>query len=124
MRTITISDVTMKQPADQGGFALSFREKIEFAKLLDRLNVDVIEVSAIANRRVDTLLIKSIASAVREAAVAVPLALILSRRTAMPVLWMFTAVQALEIIKCTVGGVLVGQGRWIRDLTSYADRAQ
>ena len=57
-------------------------------------------------------------------AVAVPLALILSRRTAMPVLWMFTAVQALEIIKCTVGGVLVGQGRWIRDLTSYADRAQ
>ena len=75
MRTITISDVTMKQPADQGGFALSFREKIEFAKLLDRLHVDVIEVSAIANRRVDTLLIKSTASAVREAAVAVPLAL-------------------------------------------------
>ena len=75
MRTITISDVTMKQPAEQGGFALSFREKIEFAKLLDRLHVDVIEVSAIANRRVDTLLIKSIASAVQEAAVAVPLAL-------------------------------------------------
>ena len=33
MKQIRISDVNMKQSA--GGFALSFREKIELAKLLD-----------------------------------------------------------------------------------------
>jgi 2-isopropylmalate synthase len=75
MRNIQISDITMKQPADAGGFALSFREKLEFAKLLDRLRVDVIEVSPIVNRRVDTLLIKSLASAVRDSVIAVPLSL-------------------------------------------------
>ena len=37
MKQIRISDVTMKQSA--GGFALSFREKIELAKLLDTLGV-------------------------------------------------------------------------------------
>jgi hypothetical protein len=35
MRKIRISDVTMKQAAE--GFSLSFREKIELSKLLDRL---------------------------------------------------------------------------------------
>ena len=35
MNNIRISDVTMKQVAE--GFSLSFKEKIELAKLLDRL---------------------------------------------------------------------------------------
>ena len=45
MRSIKISDVTMKQ----GGkaFTLSFREKIELAKLLDSLGVDVIELEGV-----------------------------------------------------------------------------
>lgn len=75
MRSISISDVTMTQPVAAGGFSLSFREKIELAKLLDRLGVPVIETAPIANRRTDSLLIKSIASAVRFSAVAVPLSL-------------------------------------------------
>ena len=73
MRNIRISDVTMKVPPESGGFSLSFREKIELAKLLDRLGVDVIEVSRIANRRIDTLLVKSLASAVRDSVIALPL---------------------------------------------------
>lgn len=75
MRKIQISDITMKQAPESGGFALSFREKIELAKLLDRLGVDVIEVSPIANRKIDTLLIKSLASAVKDSVIAVPLSL-------------------------------------------------
>ena len=73
MRKIRISDVTMKQTAE--GFSLSFREKIELAKLLDRLGTDVIELEGIANPRVDTLRIKSIAAAVETGIVAVPVQL-------------------------------------------------
>ena len=75
MRNIAISDITMKQPAEAGGFALSFREKIETAKLLDRLGVPVIEAAPIVNRRTDSLLIKSLASAVKNSVIAVPLSL-------------------------------------------------
>ncbi len=73
MRKIKISDMTMKQVAE--GFALSFKEKIELAKLLDRLGVDVIELEGIENARVDSLRIKSVAAAVTESIVAVPVQL-------------------------------------------------
>ena len=73
MRNIRISDITMKVPPEAGGFSLSFREKIELAKLLDKLGVDVIEVSRIVNRRIDTLLVKSLASAVHDSVLALPL---------------------------------------------------
>ena len=72
MRSISISDVTMKQSSPEGGFSLSFREKIELAKLLDRLNVSVIETAALENVRTDSLLIKSLASAVKNSTLAVP----------------------------------------------------
>ena len=73
MRNIKISDITMKVPPEAGGFSLSFREKIELAKLLDKLGVDVIEVSRIVNRRIDTLLVKSLASGVHDSVLALPL---------------------------------------------------
>ena len=47
MRTIALSDMTLKT---SGGLALSFKEKIELAKLLDRLNVTSIELAPIENR--------------------------------------------------------------------------
>ena len=73
MKQIRISDITMKQAAE--GFALSFKEKIELAKLLDRLGTSVIELEGIHNARVDALRIKSIAAAVKESVVAVPVEL-------------------------------------------------
>ena len=75
MRNIRISDVTMKQSGKSAGFTLSFREKIELAKLLDRLEVSVIELHPIENLKIDSLLIKSIASAVKNSVVAVPVSL-------------------------------------------------
>ncbi len=75
MRNIKISDVTMKQSGKSAGFTLSFREKIELAKLLDRLEVSVIELHPIENLKIDSLLIKSIAAAVKNAIVAVPVSL-------------------------------------------------
>ena len=73
MNMIRISDVTMKQTAE--GFGLSFKEKIELAKLLDKLSVSVIELEGIAGSRTDVLRIKSIATAVEGSTVAVPVAL-------------------------------------------------
>ena len=72
MRSIRLSDVTMKNSGAQGEFSLSFREKIELSKQLDRLGVSAIECTPIVSARVDSLLIKSIASAVRDSAVCVP----------------------------------------------------
>ena len=73
MKTIKLSDVTMKQVAD--GFSLSFKEKIELAKLLDKLGVNVIELEGIENARIDSLRIKSIAAAVANSVIAVPVPL-------------------------------------------------
>ncbi len=73
MNMIKLSDVTMKQVAD--GFSLSFKEKIELAKLLDKLGVSVIELEGIENARIDSLRIKSIATAVANSVIAVPVQL-------------------------------------------------
>ena len=73
MKQIKISDVTMKHMTD--GAALSFREKIELAKLLDSLGTSVIELEGVGNSRTDALRVKSIAAAVKNSVVAVPVAL-------------------------------------------------
>ena len=73
MKQIRISDATMKQIFE--GFRLSFKEKIEFSKLLDKLGVDIIELEGISNARIDSLQIKSIAAAVNDSAIAVPVEL-------------------------------------------------
>ena len=73
MNAIKLSDVSMKQVAD--GFNLSFKEKIELAKLLDRLGVSVIELEGVQNARIDSLRIKSISAAVENSVIAAPVQL-------------------------------------------------
>ena len=72
MQNVYLSDITMMLADSSAGFSLSFREKIELAKLLDRLNLSTIELGPIQNRKIDSLLIKSVAAAVKHSAVAVP----------------------------------------------------
>ena len=74
MKQIIISDATMKQECEE--LRLTFKEKIELAKLLDKLGVDLIELDAIKNPRIDSLLIKSIVAAVNDSRVAVPVELL------------------------------------------------
>ena len=71
MEEVKISDVTMKAL----GGELSFKEKIELAKLLDRLGASVIELEGIESAKVDALRVKSVATAVKDSVVAVPVAL-------------------------------------------------
>ena len=61
MRNIILSDVTIKTCAEAGSQQLTFKEKLETARLLDGLSVPVIELPKIAHERADSLLIKSIA---------------------------------------------------------------
>ena len=72
MNNIRISDVTMKQAGD---ICLSFKEKIELSKLLDKLGVSVIELEPIEQAKIDSLRIKSVAAAVTGSILAVPVSL-------------------------------------------------
>lgn len=73
MNKIRISDITMKQTG--ANFSLSFKEKIELSKLLDKLGVDLIELEPIDQPKIDSLRIKSVAAAVKDSTIAVPVGL-------------------------------------------------
>ncbi|MBO4365287.1 MAG: hypothetical protein J5804_03225 [Eggerthellaceae bacterium] len=72
MREVRVSDVTMRRAAFSKEFALSFKEKLEMAKLLDQLGVSAIEVEGIEHPKADSLRIKSIASLVKNSVLTVP----------------------------------------------------
>lgn len=71
MERLSIADVTLKEVSKSNDYSLSFREKIEIAKLLDKINVSVIELPEIEKEKSDVLLIKSIASCVKNSTLAV-----------------------------------------------------
>ena len=72
MNQISISDVTMKKTGRTEDFTLSFKEKIDLARVLDRLNVSVIETNPIEHPQIDSLLLKSLSTAVQHSTIAVP----------------------------------------------------
>lgn len=74
MRQLVISDATMKQTFED--MQLNFKEKIELAKLLDKLGANIIELDGIKDPRVDSLLIKSIVAAIKNSRIAVPVELL------------------------------------------------
>ncbi len=71
MKQVRISDVTLREGTTHKGATLSFKEKIEIAKLLDRIGVDVIEMAAIENVATDTLLLKTLSSLLKNSCLAV-----------------------------------------------------
>ncbi len=64
MKTIEISDVTLRLGEGSRASALSFKERVEIARTLDRLGVDQIELPALRGGRGDALNSKTIATAV------------------------------------------------------------
>ena len=65
MKHIRIADTTLCQ----GNY--TFKEKIEIARQLEKLGVDVIELPAITEVRSDTLLVRTMASFVKNATLSV-----------------------------------------------------
>ena len=68
---VHVSDCTMLAAEDH--YELSFREKIELCRLIDKLGVSAIDLCPIRQKKTDRLLIKSISSAVKNASIAVPI---------------------------------------------------
>ena len=60
MNKIKISDRTIFLKSQSNEATLSFKEKVEIARLLESANVDVVEFPAIKKKKTDTLLLKTI----------------------------------------------------------------
>ena len=64
MRTLKFIDMTLRQAAVLRGRELSFKEKLEIARSLDRLRADTIELAPISGSKADQLANRTIASMV------------------------------------------------------------
>ncbi len=69
MQKIRITDTTLRSREENGESSYSFREKIEIAKTLDRIGVDVIEMPPFTASRADVLLLHTVLPVVKNAAV-------------------------------------------------------
>ena len=73
MKNLIISDMTLKKAACS--YDLSFKEKIEIAKLLDKLCVSVIELAPVSGSKVDDVLVRTICSCMKNSTVSIPVSL-------------------------------------------------
>ncbi len=71
MRTIRITDITVRD-WEKKGMPLSFKEKVEMTKVMDRLNYSCIELPQLSDSKGDELLVKTIAGSVKMSEVALP----------------------------------------------------
>lgn len=78
-RIVSFSDVTIRN----SGKDLSFREKIELAKILDSAGVSAVEIPEMTNGKQDMLLLKSIASSLKGASLVVPAGIFTERNAAL-----------------------------------------
>ena len=72
---IKISDITLRETAQRETNVLSFKEKTEVAKQLDKLNVDVIETAPITNGKSDVLFLHTISPIVKNSIISCPVEL-------------------------------------------------
>ena len=72
MKRIQIADVTLHEEAKSMHFSLSFKEKIELAKELDKMGVDVIETGTIGDSKSEALLVRTISTLVKKSTVSCP----------------------------------------------------
>ena len=72
MEQVRITDMTLRELDNAPELSLSFKEKLEIAKCLDKMQPDVLELPALKNLTTDALLTRTIASTVRTCAVSVP----------------------------------------------------
>ena len=73
MRQIKITDITLREQAKKPEANLSFKEKIEIAKHLDKMNIDVIDTPPIVNEKTDTLLLRTMSSFIKNSTLSVPI---------------------------------------------------
>ena len=72
MRTINVTDITLKKLSEDRAISLLFREKSAIANCADALGVNAVELPAVKNLREDTIIYKTIAQNVQNATLAIP----------------------------------------------------
>ena len=72
MTRVRLTDITLRENAKAEENTLSFKEMIEISKILDRLHLDTITLAPIVNVKVDSLLVRIIASAVKNSTLSIP----------------------------------------------------
>jgi len=75
MIDITISDISLRESEQIHAARLSFKEKLETAKLLEKLQIDVIETGYVGDSRTDAVSIRMLASTIEYSAICVPVTL-------------------------------------------------
>ncbi len=75
MTEIKISDITLREAGALSKLSLSFKEKIEVAKTLDKLCVDVIETAPITKGKSDVLFLHTIAPIIKNSTLSCPVGL-------------------------------------------------
>ena len=72
MRTINVTDITLKKLSEDREISLLFREKSAIANCADLIGTNAIELPAVKNLREDTIIYKTIAQNVQNATLAIP----------------------------------------------------
>lgn len=72
MRNITICDRTLWEASARPDFPISFREKLEIAKQLAKLRVDVIETCPVEDAVADTVLLRTLSNLVGDCVLSCP----------------------------------------------------
>lgn len=72
MKTINVTDITLKKLAEDRAISLLFREKSAIANCADLLGAKAVELPAIKNIREDTIIYKTIAQNMQHAVLAIP----------------------------------------------------
>ncbi len=71
MKKIMIADMTIRESVVKSDISMSFKEKLEVAKQLEKLKVDVIEMPEITDDKADALLLKSLVPVIKNSILSV-----------------------------------------------------
>ncbi len=72
MKTVKIADITLRQIMSDKKSTISFKNKIELAKLLDKLRIDIVETGMVDGGKTDELLVRTIALTVKHSILSCP----------------------------------------------------
>jgi len=75
MIDIKIADISLRESEEAHAARLSFKEKLETAKLLEKLRIDVVETGPVGVAPADSAFIRTLASTLEHSVVCVPVAL-------------------------------------------------
>lgn len=71
MKNILVSDVSLRELGGASALSLSFKEKLEIAKQIGELGVDVLELGSVNGEKADEVLVKTICACVTKPVIAI-----------------------------------------------------